>query len=113
MKPLAAGRLRHRLRIERPTLMQDPASGAGTTTWTTVADDVYAAIEPLSANSFIAAQTLKSKISVRIVIRYRSGLNTTMRLINTADGTIYTPVAFMHDMDSGKDYLTIPASITT
>ena len=111
MKPLSAGRLRHRIRIERPTLVQD-AYGAGTTTWETVANDIYAAIEPLSANAFIAAQTLKSKISVRIVIRYRPGLNTSMRLIG-ADGTIYVPAGFLPDPDSGREYITIPASITT
>lgn len=107
-KPLAAGRLRHRVRIEAPTRTQDPNTGALTTTWTTV-DEVFAAIEPLSANDFIAAQTLKSKVSVRIVIRHRHGLNTTMRLIGQ-NGIIYTPAGFLHDMDTGREYLTVPCS---
>lgn len=107
-KPLAAGRLRHRIRIEAPSRTQDPDTGAMTETWAEVVT-VAAAIEPLSANSFIAAQTLKSKVSVRIVIRYRPGLNTSMRLIGS-DGTLYTPAAFLHDMDTGRDYLTVPCS---
>ena len=107
-KPLAAGRLRHRIRIEAPSRTQDPDTGAMTTVWAEVAT-VAAAIEPLSANSFIAAQALKSKIDTRVVIRYRSGLNTTMRLVGS-DGTIYTPRGFLHDMDSGRDYLVAPCS---
>jgi SPP1 family predicted phage head-tail adaptor len=110
MKPLAAGRLRHQLTIERPSLIQD-ASGATSTAWSHVAV-TYAAIEPLSARDFVAAQTLKSRASVRIVIRYRSGLNASMRLVGT-DGTIYTPLGFLHDRDTGRDYLTVPASVSS
>lgn len=109
MKPLAAGRLRQRLRIEAPHRVQDPDTGALTTTWEEVAT-VYGSIEPLSADSFIKAQSVGSKVSTRIVIRYRSGLNTSMRLVDVSDGTIFTPAGFLHDMDSGRDYLTVPAS---
>ena len=111
MKALAAGRLRHRLRIESPTLTQDPTTGTTVTTWAEVAS-VFAAIEPLSAKDYIAAQTLHSKVSARLVIRYRSGLNTAMRLVSS-DGTIYTPAGFLPDADSGREYLTIPCSTTS
>lgn len=104
--PLEAGRLKHRVAIEAPTRTQNPMTGAVTTTWTNVVT-VYASIEPLSAKDFIAAQMLKNRVDTRIVIRYRPGLNTTMRLVGT-DGTIYTPAGFLHDIDTGREYLTVP-----
>lgn len=105
---LNAGRLRHRVRIERPTRTQDPATGDLTTVWAEVAT-VAAAIEPLSARDFIAAQQVQSKVQVRIVIRWRAGLTHDMRLVGT-DGTVYTPQGFLADPQTGREYLTIPAS---
>lgn len=107
-KSLPAGKLRHLIRIEERRRDQDPETGAMVGTWGTVAG-VYAAIEPLSARDFIAAQMAQSRISVRITIRHRHGLNTTMRLVGP-DGTVYTPLAFLHDADTGREYLTVPCS---
>jgi len=106
--PLDAGRLKHRVVIEAPTRTQNPTTGEVMTTWAAIAS-VFASIEPLSAKDFIAAQTLKSKINTRIVIRYRSGLNTAMRLVGP-DGTIYTPAGFLPDADTGREYLTVPCA---
>lgn len=108
-KPLAAGRLRHRLRIEAPTRTQDTTTGKQTTTWQVVVDNVPCAIDPLSARDFIAAQAMQSKVSVRITMRYRAGMKTDMRLIGS-DGKVYTPVAFLSDADSGREYLTVPCT---
>ncbi|CAI09245.1 phage head closure protein [Aromatoleum aromaticum] len=106
---LNAGRLRHRVTIQAPTRTQDPETGAMTTTWTALAT-VAAAIEPLSVKDYIAAQTLKSKVAVRIVIRYRADLKHDMRLIGP-DGTLYIPQGFLPDPNSGKEWLTIPCSV--
>lgn len=106
MPKLNAGRLNRRIRIEKPALLQAP-DGAMTTTWQTVADKVPAAIEPLSVNAFIAAQSLQSKITVRIMLRYRPGLNAKMRII-ADDGTVYQPEGFLPDPNSGKEWLTAP-----
>lgn len=106
-KPLAAGRLRHRVRIESPTRTQD-AGGTLATTWDVVAE-VYASIEALSVRDFIAAQAVQSKVSVRITIRHLSGLSTDMRLIGP-DGTIYKPLGFLPDADSNREYLTVPCT---
>ncbi|WP_291986380.1 phage head closure protein [Candidatus Accumulibacter sp. ACC007] len=108
--PLEAGRLKHRIVIEAPTRTQNPATGEVTTTWSPVAT-VFASIEPLSVKDFIAANTQKSKLSTRIVIRYRSGLNTSMRLVGP-DGTIYTPAGFLADAGTGREYLTVPCATT-
>lgn len=111
MPNLSAGRLRHRLRIQSPRLIQDALTGSTSTTWTDDAT-VYAAIEPLSVKDFIGAQTVKSQISVRIVIRYRPGMSAKMRFI-ADDGTVYKPLGFLADPVSGREYLTAPCAVVT
>lgn len=117
---LAAGRLRHRVLIEQYVLdldsngevIQDPNTGETTGSWQEVAT-VWAAIEPLSAREFLAAQATQSKVEAKIVIRHRSGLNAAMRMVhmvNGARGAVYNPAGFLVDKDSGLEYLTIPVS---
>lgn len=109
MPKLEAGRLRHQVRIERPIRTQDPITGNVDTAWVSVAT-VYAAIEPLSAKDFIAAQQMQSSVSARIVIRWRSGLTHDMRFVHTATGAIYTPAGFLADPETGREYITVPCS---
>jgi SPP1 family predicted phage head-tail adaptor len=105
---IAAGRLRHRIDIQQKQTAQDPMTGEQTESWVTLWDKVPAAIETLSAREFIAAQAVQSEIKARIVIRYRAGLDATMRILHGSK--IYNPAAFLPDMDSGLSYLTIPCS---
>ncbi|GAB3282599.1 phage head closure protein [Larkinella harenae] len=105
---LAAGRLRHRITIQRPVYEQDLNTGAmNPVIWQEVAK-VYAAIEPLSTRDFIAAQAEQSKIIARIIIRYREGITADMRALH--NGKIYVFSAPLADKDSGLEYLTIPVS---
>lgn len=117
---IAAGRLRHRVRIERYAelldsngeTIQDPETGEISREWTAVAT-VWAAVEPLSAREFIQSQATQSQISARIVIRYRDGLDAAMRLVHVRTGrddVIYNPHGFLADVESGLEYLTIPVS---
>lgn len=117
---LAAGRLRHRVLIEQYVLaldsngevIQDPNTGETTGSWQELAT-VWAAIEPLSAREFLAAQATQSKIEGKIVIRHRSGLNAAMRLVHMVNGergAVYNPAGFLADKDTGLEYLTIPVS---
>ncbi|TVO53163.1 phage head closure protein [Denitromonas halophila] len=103
---LNAGKLRHRITIEQPVHGQNPATGEIVTTWISVAENISAAIEPLSVREFIAAQATQSKVSARIVIRYRTGLSPAMR-ITTATGSIYNILGILPDADSGREYLTM------
>jgi len=105
---MKAGKLRHRLTIEAPSTTQDPETGALVVTWAPI-DTVHASIEPLSVRDYVAAQTLKSKVSVRIVIRWRSGLRHDMRFVDER-GTRYIPQGFLADPTTGKEFLTIPCS---
>lgn len=105
---LSAGRLRHRVRIEKPTHKQDQVTGEMTQCWELVADKVPAAIEPLSAREFIAAQAVQSQVTARIVIRHRD-IDPTMRIIHK--GRAYNIHGVLPDADSGIEYLTLPCSM--
>ncbi len=88
--------------------MQDPVTGAMTTTWVTEWASVPAAIEPLSVREFLQSQANQSEISARVTIRYREGLKPTMRLVHK--GRVYNPAGFLQDPDSGLEYVTIPVT---
>ncbi|RXD80649.1 head-tail adaptor protein, partial [Xanthomonas perforans] len=76
---LAAGKLRHRIRIQRQVTARDE-DGVQVVTWQPVhAGTLAAAIEPLSAREFIAAGAGQSEVSARITIRYRAGILASMR----------------------------------
>lgn len=131
---LAAGRLRHRVRIESPVYTQNTTTGERVTTWATFADNVPAEIAPLSAREFIAAQATQSEIVARIVIRHRDGLTADMRIVHSRNvyerdssgdfvrdtngdkvldhvvTAIYNPQGWLPDPDSGLEYVTSPVS---
>lgn len=104
---LKAGNLRHRIALQRKQQTQNPQTGAMVTTWVTEAT-VPAAVEPLSAREFIAAQAVQSDVSVRIRVRYRPGITSAMRLLH--DGKVYNITGVLADKDSGREYLTLPCS---
>ena len=104
---IAAGKLRHRVDIEQLTITQD-SSGDAVRSWSALHSSVPASIEPLSARDFIAASSVQSQIVARITIRYRSGLNASMRLNH--NGTIYNISGILQDKDSGLEYLTMPVT---
>ena len=104
---IEAGKLRHRITIQAKGMTQDPVTGEMTQGWSDLVS-VWASVGPLSTREFIAASAGQSEITARIVIRYRDGLDSTMRAIHR--GKIYEfagpPLA---DPNSGLEYLTIPA----
>lgn len=107
---MQAGRLRHRIAIQQKVQAQNPVTGAITHTWQTVAgmESVPASIEPLSVRELLAAQAVQSEMIARITIRYRPGLDATMRILHK--GKIYNPAGWLPDKDSGLEYLTAPVS---
>lgn len=104
------GKLRHRIKIERPVITQDQNSGAPITTWTELAT-VWAGISHLSGRDLIAAQAEDSKVMGRIMIRYRDDVTDKMRLVHEAKGDIYNIEGLLADPDSGLEYITIPVSL--
>lgn len=117
---IEAGKLRHRVRLERldyardenGEVIQDPRTGETAQQWLEVAT-VWAAIEPLSAREFNQSQTTQSAVTARIVIRHRDDVDAALRLVHVRIGrpdVIYNPAAFLPDVDSGLEYLTAPCS---
>lgn len=101
---LEAGRLRHRVAIERIVIAQDPVTGAVTETWTEIAK-VWAAVEPLSAREFVQSAAGQSEVTARITIRTRD-IMATDRIIHR--GTVYNIRGVLADKDSGLEYITLP-----
>ena len=97
----------HRITLQRKEQTQNPLTGALITTWVTEAT-VWAAVEPLSAREFIAAQAVQSDVSVRITVRYRPGITAAMRLLH--DGKVYGITGVLADKGSGREYLTLPCA---
>lgn len=115
-----AGKLRHRIRIERLAddldsngdVIQNDQTGEVSQSWQTV-DTVWAAIEPLSAREFIQSAAMQAELVAKIVMRYRTDVDATNRLVhevNGVDGKIYNPAAPLADKESGLEYLTLPCS---
>lgn len=103
---LAAGKLRHRIEIQYPMIVVN-AYGERTESWATLAT-VWAAVEPLSAKEFTAAQQMQSKVSTRITIRRRADVTAVMRIVFR--GKIFNIEGVLSDPVSGLEYMTLPCS---
>ena len=101
-------RLRHRITLEIPGLAQDPVSGEMIPGWQVFAENVPAEITDLSVKEYLAAQSAQSEVSTRVRIRFREGVNATMRIIHRGD--IYNIHGVQRDPDSGIEWLTLPCS---
>lgn len=87
--PTLAQRLDKRILVQRTATVQneygEPEAG-----WEDVAV-VWAAIEPLRGQEFFAAAQENSEVTTRIRIRYREGIDRTMRVVykNTVFQVLY------------------------
>ena len=103
-----SGGLRHRVDIQQRTETQDTTTGESVTTWTTLWPKVPAKIEPLSVKEFLQSKTDQASVSARVTIRYRSGMDASMRIVHNSK--IYNPAGFLADRKSGLEYLTMACS---
>jgi SPP1 family predicted phage head-tail adaptor len=76
---MRAGRLSKRVALQRYSEAAD-GYGEQVRTWSTFAT-VWAGIEPLAAKERFAAQQINAHLTLRCVIRYRSDVDTTCRVI--------------------------------
>ncbi|HDS1729836.1 phage head closure protein [Pseudomonas sp. GD03817] len=107
---MQAGRLRHRIDIEEMTTPRDPVTGEyGEPQWVARWSKCPASVQDLSARDFIAAKSQQAEATGRMVIRYRTGVEPTMRI--RFRGEIYSIVGPpLADPKSGLDFLTILVS---
>ena len=117
---LDAGKLRHRVRLERldylldsnGNAVQDPVTGETPREWQEVAT-VWAEIAPISGREFIMSQAIQSQVTARLTIRYRDDVDASMRCVHMRSGrpdVIYNIKAVLADVESGMEYLTLPCS---
>lgn len=103
---IAAGRLRHRVRIEQRVSGIDTFGDTLPADWAPVAE-VWAEVAPLSAREFIAAQSVQSEVKAKITIRARP-IDPTMRIVHA--GKVYNIVGVLPDNVSGLEYITLPVA---
>ena len=101
---MQAGKLRHRITLQRNVPRQDPHSGEMVSQWHDV-DSVWAEVVPLSAREFVAARAVQSEVVARITIRYRADVDSTMRVIHR--GEIYAIDGVLADACSNIKYVTL------
>lgn len=70
--------LRHRITLQKLEMVQD-SYGQPTETWEDIAT-VWAAVNPISGREFFQAETINSEVTHKILIRYRAGIEPTMRV---------------------------------
>lgn len=75
---MRAGALRHRITIQEPKSSAG-ALGEKIKSWSDFVT-VWAAIEPFRGRELLEAHQREAEITTRFIIRYKSGLNTRMRL---------------------------------
>lgn len=98
---IRAGRLRHRLTLQRKTESRT-SNGDITIAWVTDST-VWGAIEPLSGKELVAASQTQNEATVRIVIRYHATINDTWRVVN--DGKAYSILSLIND--SERDHMMV------
>lgn len=104
---IAAGRLRHRVQLQRQVRGQSPATGAQTVSWEPLAD-VWAEVAALSARELVAAKSVDSEVTMRVTIRHRDDVTDKCRVIHR--GKILNIHGVLPDPVSGLEYLTLPCS---
>ncbi len=103
---MQAGKLRHKVTIQAKTFVQNPKTGEMVESW----QDKYttwASIEPISVRDFIATGAEQSRVTARIVMRYKK-VDSTMRILH--GDKIYNIAGVLPDPKTGKQYITLTVS---
>ena len=93
------GKRRHRGVLQSQNNTRGAAGGV-VLGWTTE-DTVWISIEPLAGKEYTAIQQTQNEASVRITLRYYSGLDETWRVVN--GGRAYAIVSAINDDDLNRD----------
>lgn len=103
---LQSGRLRHFVTFESPVVSVD-SNGESVEDWVPAFDsqEISASIEPLSGRELVAAQQVHSRVTTRIMVRYRPGILPEMRVVHRS--TYYNIEAVVPDADTGFRHCTL------
>ena len=102
-----AAKLRHRVDLQTRTGTQNSTTGEMTYTWASTYAAEPAEVVPLSGREFIAAGATQAGVDTRITIRWRSGIEPTMRVV--FDGQNYNLHAVLPD-PTNRRWLTLMCS---
>jgi SPP1 family predicted phage head-tail adaptor len=102
----AAGKLRHRIRLESLQTEQD-SNGDTVEEWTSQGD-VWAEVVPSSAREFVASDAMQSRVVARITVRRRDDIQPNWRILWR--GQYYNIEGVLPDPVSGREYFTLPVS---
>lgn len=97
---MRAGTRRHSIVLEQPS--ESVVDGATVTKWTTFCT-TRAAIVALSGRELFAAQQVQAEVTTRINIRYRPGVNETLRVRDLVDGNLYGILAVLQDPTARRE----------
>ena len=87
---LRAGRLRHRIEIQQKTESRS-ALGDYIESWTSLTT-VWGSVEPFQGNEQLLADQIDSRVTHRIILRYRNGIGDTAKFRFRNDGNIFNPI---------------------
>jgi SPP1 family predicted phage head-tail adaptor len=104
MSGVAAGKLRHLVRLQAPGTTQDPVTGEMVENWTNGAQ-FWADYAPSSAREFMAAGAEQSEVRGRFTCRFRTDVDATKRILHR--GKWFAILGVMEDAESGLEHLTI------
>src|SRR5690606_29128313 len=104
MASVASGNLRDRVQLQKPDVDQDPNTGEMVTTWPTVAT-AWADMHYQSVREFVAASAEQSEVRGHAMIRYRSDVDATWRVVYR--GKYFRILGVMPDNESGREHLTL------
>lgn len=114
---LEAGRLRHRIDIEKRVTDQDPETGGISDRWSLLHEALPAAIEPITQKEYLASASVRSEATTRIILRFVAGLDSKYRFVHGRDCCsafgveIFNPAGKgIRDRDTGLEYITVPCS---
>lgn len=101
-----AGRFRHRVTIQQKTVGRDSAGGVTEEAWSNFAVNVNAAIDTVGGRGEgVDSRQITSKTNAEISIRWRPGIDATMRVIHGS--VVYNIEDVVPDSDTGRKILTL------
>jgi SPP1 family predicted phage head-tail adaptor len=107
---VSAGELDQRVAIDAQVTARGP-SNEKLVSWAPFVTETWANIKPMSVTGLMAAQAVQSNATVMIKIRFREGINQTMRVRRIRDGAIYAmQAAPLPGGRRGMEWLTLTCS---
>lgn len=103
---LRAGTLPHRITILQKVESQDPTTGIVTEEFLPLPPDLWARVEPAGARDFFAAGIENTEITYKVTIRYREGIERSMRIQH--GNRVYNIYAAL--VDANREWIVMPCS---